>query len=342
MEKHLDILHKLVLDKGINRRERDMLIALKAFDFEDSNVISVGLQTLLDYFCIKNKESIYSVLRTLQSKNYIRIEKKNGMRNVYVIIKDYLLGKYVEDSGYNGETSDAQGSYTSVPSCEESRYTDETSGISGYADVSGCEKGRYKDVPSTRYDDVSGDAQGSYIGVPSCEESRYTDVTGDISGHDDVSGCDEGRYKDVPGTGYADVSSNGQGGYDNVSTSHNNIYINKNNNKIYINIINHWNSKKIGKSVSLNIKVIDSINKAMTKYNFDEIKKAIDNYAKVYNSDYFYDFQWHLSYFLTRDNAIGKFVDNGDIWLRYKKKYYTLRDEYEEWGINTEDYINSI
>ncbi len=54
------------------------------------------------------------------------------------------------------------------------------------------------------------------------------------------------------------------------------------------------------------------------------------------------NFQWHLSYFLTRDNAIGKFVDNGEIWMRYKKKYYTLRDEYEEWGINTEDYINSI
>ena len=320
MGKHLDILHKLVLDKGINRRERDMLIALKAFDFEDTNVISVGLQTLLDYFCIKNKECIYSVLRTLQFKNYIRIKKKNGMKNVYVIIKDYLLGKDVEDSRYNGETS----------------------GISGYADVSACEKGRYKDVPSTRYDDVSSDAQGSYTSVPSCEESRYTDVTGDISGHADVSGCDEGRYKDVSGTGYADVSSNGQGGYHNVSTSHNNIYINKNNNNIYINIINHWNIKKIGKSVSLNIKVIDSINKAMTKYNFDEIKKAIDNYAKVYNSDYFYDFQWHLPYFLTRDNAIGKFVDNGDIWLRYKKKYYTLRDEYEEWGINTEDYINSI
>ena len=126
--------------------------------------------------------------------------------------------------------------------------------------------------------------------------------------------------------------------YINNNNNINNIY----NNKIYINIINHWNSKKIGKSVSLNIKVIDSINKAMSKYGFDEIKKAIDNYAKVYNSDYFYDFQWHLSYFLTRDNAIGKFVDSGDIWLRYKKKYYTLRDEYEEWGINTEDYINSI
>ena len=320
MGKHLDILHKLVLDKGINRRERDMLIALKAFDFEDSNVISVGLQTLLAYFCIKNKESIYSVLRTLQSKNYIRIEKKSGMKNVYVIIKDYLLGKDVEDNGYNN-----------VSSYEESRYVD----------VPSCDEGRYKDVPSTRYADVPGNGEGGYTGVPCCKESRYTDETSERSGHVDVYSCEEGRYKDVSSTRYADVSSDDQGGYDNVSTSHNNIYIN-NNNKIYINIINHWNSKKIGKDVSLNIKVIDSINKAMTKYSFDEIKKAIDNYAKVYNSDYFYDFQWHLSHFLTRDNAIGKFIDTGDIWLRYKKKYYTLKDEYEEWGINTEDYINSI
>ena len=473
MGKHLDILHKLVLDKGINRRERDMLIALKAFDFEDTNVISVGLQTLLDYFCIKNKECIYSVLRTLQFKNYIRIKKKNGMKNVYVIIKDYLLVKDVEDNGYNNVSSYEESRYVDVPSsdegrykdvpstgyadvpgngeggytdvssyeesryidvssdvsrhvdvsscdggrykdvpstgyadvssyaqcsyigvsgCEESSYTDETGGTSGHADVSSCEEGRYKDVPSTGYADVPGNAQsgytdvssyeessytnvssdvsrhvdvpscdgdrytdvpstgyadvpgngeGGYTGVPCCKESRYTDETSERSGHVDVASWEEDRYKDVPSTRYADVSSDDQGGYDNVSTSHNNIYIN-NNNKIYINIINHWNSKKIGKGVSLNIKVIDSINKAMSKYSFDEIKKAIDNYAKVYNSDYFYDFQWHLSYFLTRDNAIGKFVDNGEIWMRYKKKYYTLRDEYEEWGINTEDYINSI
>lgn len=326
MGKHLDILHKLVLDKEINRRERDMLIALKAFDFEDSNVISIGLKSLLDYFCIKNKECIYSVLRKLQAKNYIRIEKKRGKKNVYVIIKDYLLFKNVEDSGYNDETSD----------------------VSGYVDVSSCEEGRYKDVPSSGYDDVSGNEQGGYTDVSSHEESRYTDETSDVSRHADVSSCDEGRYKDVPSTRYADVSSDDQGGYDNVSTPRNNIYINNNNNKIfinnkiYINIINYWNSKKIGKAVNLNIKVIDSINKAMSKYSFAEIKKAIDNYAKVYISDYFYDFQWHLSYFLTRNNAIGKFVDDGEIWLRYKKKYYTLRDEYEEWGINTEDYINSI
>ena len=420
MGKHLDILHKLVLDKEINRRERDMLIALKAFDFEDSNVISIGLKSLLDYFCIKNKECIYSILRKLQAKNYIRIEKKCGKKNVYVIIKDYLLFKNVEDSGYNDETSDVsgyvyvsscekgryndvpssgyadvsgneQGGYTDVSSHEESRYIDETSNVSGYVDVSSCEKGRYNDVPSSGYADVSGNEQGGYTDVSSHEESRYIDETSNVSGYVDVSSCEEGRYNDVPSTRYADVTGNEQGGYTDVSsheesrytdetsdasgyvdvssfeecryndvpstgytdvsTQRNNIYINNNNNnnnkifinnKIYINIINYWNSKKIGKSVSLNIKVIDSINKAMSKYSFAEIKKAIDNYAKVYISDYFYDFQWHLSYFLTRNNAIGKFVDDGEIWLRYKKKYYTLRDEYEEWGINTEDYINSI
>ena len=123
--------------------------------------------------------------------------------------------------------------------------------------------------------------------------------------------------------GTVDVPSDDQCRYDNVSTSRNNNIYNNNiyNNKIYINIINHWNSKKIGEVVGLNIKIIESINKAMAKYSFDEIKKAIDNYANVYNSDYFYDFQWHLPYFLTRNNAIGKFVDNGDIWLRYKQEY---------------------
>ena len=339
MAKHLDILHKLVLDKEINRREKDMLIALKSFDFEDSNVISIGLKSLLDYFCIKNKECIYSVLRKLQSKNYIRIEKKRGKKNVYVIIKDYLLFKNVEDSGYADVSGNEQGGYTDVSSHEESRYTDETSDVSRYVDVSSCEEGRYKDVPSSGYADVSSDEQGGYTDVSSHEESRYTNETSDASGYVDVSSFAEGRYKDVPSTRYTDVF-----------TPRNNIYINNNNknkifinnNKIYINIINYWNSKKIGKAVNLNIKVIDSINKAMSKYSFAEIKKAIDNYAKVYISDYFYDFQWHLSYFLTRNNAIGKFVDDGDIWLRYKKKYYTLRDEYEEWGINTEDYINSI
>ena len=313
MGKKLDLLHKLMLDKEINRKERDMLIALKSFDFEDSNIISVGLQTLLDYFCIKNKKAIYSVLKTLQDKKYIKIEKNDGKKNIYVIIKDYLLSNNPEESRYTDVstkeecryadiTGNSQDSYADVPSNEES----------GYTDVSTREEGRYADVTSN--------TQDSYTDVPSNEESGYTDV----------STKEEGRYIDVTSNiqdSYADVPSDDQGRYDNVSTSRNNNINNNNiynNNKIYINIINHWNSKRIGEVVGLNIKIIESINKAMTKYSFDEIKKAIDNYVNVYNSDYFYDFQWHLPYFLTRNNAIGKFVDNGDIWLRYKQKYSML------------------
>ena len=132
MGKNLDILHKLVLDKGINRRERDMLIALKAFDFEDTNVISVGLQTLLDYFCIKNKKAIYSVLKTLQDKKYIRIEKNYGKKNIYVIIKDYLLSNNSEES-----------MYTDVSTRKEGRYVDVTANSQdSYADVSSYEESR--------------------------------------------------------------------------------------------------------------------------------------------------------------------------------------------------------
>ena len=310
MGNNLDILNKLMLDKEINRRERDMLIALKTFDFEDSNIISVGLQSLLDYFCIKNKKSIYSVLRTLQDKKYIRIEKKQGKKNIYVIIKDYLLFNNAEEGRYSDVPSNSQDSYIDVSRHEES----------GYNDVSIREEDRYVDV--------TGNKQDSYIVVPSYEEGGYTRVsTKKEDRYVDVTGNEQNRYIYVSGyeeSRYTDVSSDYQGRYDNVSTSHNiynNIYINKNNNKIYINIINYWNSKGIGKVVSLNNKIIESIDNAMAKYSFHEIKKAIDNYAKVYNSDYFYNFQWHLPYFLTSNNAIGKFVDNGDIWLRYKQKY---------------------
>ncbi|WP_370832047.1 hypothetical protein [Clostridium sp.] len=369
MGKQLDLLHKLMLDEEINRKEKDMLIALKSFDFEDSNIISVGLQTLLDYFCIKNKKAIYSVLKTLQDKKYIRIEKNDGKKNIYVIIKDYLLSNNPEESRYTDVSTikegryvdvagNSQNSYADVPSYEESRYTnvstkeegryvdvtgnsqDSYADVSSYAEsrytnVSTIKEGRYADVTGNSQDsyaDVTGNAQDSYADVPSYEESRYTDVsTKEDSRYIDVTGNAQDSYTDVPSyakSRYVDVPSDDQGRYDNVSTSRNNIYINNNNNinniynnKIYINIINHWNSKKIGEVVSLNIKIIESINNAMTKYSFDEIKKAIDNYANVYNSDYFYDFQWHLPYFLTRNNAIGKFVDNGDIWLRYKQKY---------------------
>ena len=383
MGKQLDLLHKLMLDKEINRKERDMLIALKAFDFEDSNIISVGLQTLLDYFCIKNKKSIYSVLKTLQDKKYIRIEKNDGKKNIYVIIKDYLLSNNTEESSYTdvstkeecryadvtGNSQDSyadvssyaesgyidvstmeedryidvtgneQDSYTDVSSYEESGYTDvSTREVGRYVDVAGNSQDSYADVPSnaqSRYIDVSSYEESGYTDVSTREEGRYVDVTGneqnryiDVSSYEeseytDVSIKEEDRYADVTGNTqgrYIDVSSDYQGRYDNVSTSrNNNIY-----NNIYINIINHWNSKRIGKVVSLNIKIIESINKDMAKYSFDEIKKAIDNYANVYKSDYFYDFQWNLPFFLTRNNAIGKFVDNGDIWLRYKQKYSML------------------
>ena len=342
MGNNLDILNKLMLDKEINRRERDMLIALKTFDFEDSNVISVGLQSLLDYFCIKNKKSIYSVLRTLQDKKYIRIEKKQGKKNIYVIIKDYLLFNNAEEGIYSDVPSNSQYSYIDVSRHEESGYNDVSIREEDrYVDVHGNKQDSYIVVPSYKeggytgistkkediYADVTGNKQDSYIVVPSYEEGGYTRVsTKKEDRYVDVTGNEQNRYIDVSGyeeSRYTDVSSDYQGRYDNVSTSHN-IYINKNNNKIYINIINYWNSKRMGKVVSLNNKIIESINNAMAKYSFHEVKKAIDNYAKVYNSDYFYDFQWHLPYFLTRDNAIGKFVDNGDIWLRYKQKYSML------------------
>ena len=219
MGKQLDLLHKLMLDEEINRKEKDMLIALKSFDFEDSNIISVGLQTLLDYFCIKNKKAIYSVLKTLQDKKYIKIEKNDGKKNIYVIIKDYLLSNNPEESRY-----------TDVSTKEECRYADITGNSQdSYADVSSYTESGYIDVSTKeedRYIDVTGNAQYSYADVPSNEESGYTDV----------STKEEGRYIDVTSNiqdSYADVPSDDQGRYDNVSTSRNNNINNNNIRRFY-------------------------------------------------------------------------------------------------------------
>lgn len=124
-----------------------------------------------------------------------------------------------------------------------------------------------------------------------------------------------------------------------------NNHINKNinNNKdVYEEIAAEWNMQNINEPVILNVKVTESIYKAVNKYGADKVKKGIRNYSKVYYSEYYYNFEWEFTSFLSRSNSISRFLDDGDIWLKYRKQYKSLKDDYEEYGINYEDYINNI
>ena len=92
----------------------------------------------------------------------------------------------------------------------------------------------------------------------------------------------------------------------------------KNKKEKYIDIFNYWNSKNINNEKDFNMKIINSIEKALSKYSLEEIKSGIDNYNVIYHSDYYYNYKWNLSSFLFRDNGINRFTEYGDIWTKYK------------------------
>ena len=123
----------------------------------------------------------------------------------------------------------------------------------------------------------------------------------------------------------------------------NNIYNKINNNTniwVYKEIVDFWNSKNINRVDEISNKVIDDIRKAVTVYGVEKIKKGIENYSKVLQSNYYYNHEWNLDSFLLRQNSISRFLDSGDIWLKYKKQYETIDNQYEKCGMNYEDYIN--
>lgn len=117
-------------------------------------------------------------------------------------------------------------------------------------------------------------------------------------------------------------------------TKHNNKYLN---NKIYINILNIWNSIDVCNEQGLNPRITDAITNAIEKYSEEDIAKAIQNYKVVYHSRFFYNYRWNLVPFLNKVNGIERFLDNGDMWLNYKNQCDSL--EYDE-DFDIQSYID--
>jgi hypothetical protein len=100
---------------------------------------------------------------------------------------------------------------------------------------------------------------------------------------------------------------------------------------IYTDIFNHWNSKKIQTHKQLSKDIEKAIDKAL-KIKIDgvviadkDIKKAIDNYKEVLESDYYFKHKWTLIEFLTRKqkdtslNQLVLFMNNGSTYENYKQ-----------------------
>lgn len=104
----------------------------------------------------------------------------------------------------------------------------------------------------------------------------------------------------------------GSGGGQNLAPNKTNI--------VRLNIYSHFNSKNIIIHRQLNSKITSAINKALKEYSHEEIINAIDHYAEIFHSDFYYEHKWSLDKFLKQDNGISRFTDEGDIWNSYLDK----------------------
>lgn len=96
--------------------------------------------------------------------------------------------------------------------------------------------------------------------------------------------------------------------------------IKENNKEIYIRIFDEWNKNNISRESELTTKISNSITSALKNHKVEDIISAINHYAKVYYSNFYYDHVWKLQEFLIKPNGINKFLDDGQVWQSYMKK----------------------
>ena len=79
----------------------------------------------------------------------------------------------------------------------------------------------------------------------------------------------------------------------------------KNDDKPYIPIFEHWNSKGIIKHKKANQKMIGHINARLEDNSEDELKIAIDNYKTILDSEeYYWTHKWTLEDFMKPNNVV--------------------------------------
>lgn len=102
-----------------------------------------------------------------------------------------------------------------------------------------------------------------------------------------------------------------------------------------LEVLEHWNSKGIVKHKPDNQELIRNLPQFVTRYDIEDIKTSIDNYAMVYfDKEYkpfpgYEPYKWTLAGFLAFDKQVCKFMPDGQSWLNYcnfkEKQVYPLK-----------------
>lgn len=316
-----NIINSILSDKILSLEEKFILISLKNLDKYGDNIVTVGYETLMDYSSTTRRAKISNILKGLKEKGYIDWKRCGRKENEYRLIKDYLiteLGYREKDEKYSSEN----GTLT-----KRDLYENETLALDNNSNNETLEK-------------VEGDINRT-SGFDRYSENR---IIGDNSSNiNRTFNYDASSKFGIITQNYDDKNGTTNSNHIYNINNKNNIYNKINNNTniwVYKEIVDFWNSKNINKVDEISKKIIDDIRKAVTVYGVEKIKKGIENYSKVLQSNYYYNHEWNLENFLLRPNGISRFLDSGDIWLKYKKQYETMDDQYEKCGMNYEDYIN--
>jgi|SRR5690625_58900 len=84
-------------------------------------------------------------------------------------------------------------------------------------------------------------------------------------------------------------------------------------------LFNYWNEQNIIKHRKMNQAMKSHINARLKEYSFEELKKAISNYAEILKSDeYYWTHKWSLQDFM-KPNNVTRFVDEADPFNNFKK-----------------------
>lgn len=86
-------------------------------------------------------------------------------------------------------------------------------------------------------------------------------------------------------------------------------------------IFEYWKTISNKPNIILTDKRTKAIQKSLKTYTEEEIKSCIDRYWKALRDErYFFDYEWDIEAFLTRQGGIAHFTEDGEKWKNYLKE----------------------
>ena len=294
--------NNILRDNDLNIYEKYFLVALKSFDHKGTGEVYPTYETLMRLIGTTKRNTVANLIKSLRDKNYIIVMKKNRV-NCYKFIKDYLVVNTNADKRIN--SNNLKDTTTSNQRDTSNSNLRDTS-VDNNASNSNPE-----DTTTSNLRDTSVDKYASNSNPEDTTTSNLKDTSnsnlGDTSVNKYASNSNQG---DTTTSNPKDMSNSIQGDTLKIKD--------KNTKEIYINIFNTWNDIDIYNEDKLTMQIANSITIALRKHTKEEIITAIKNYKEIYYSDFYYDYTWSLQTFLTRQNALKKFTEDGELWTIYK------------------------